>query len=1223
MAAAFEYTEEQLNYYRICYVVADIPTEGLRTIFKQEWDSRYKTTLGEWKDQPKNGMDFWKMESPRNKSRKARLLSTMQNGNTAEWDCTMLFYAILFSDCIGGLNSVVRSNMDDLRKFRNEEFAHMPRGHLSNGDFQIATSKVKTAFLALSLPTLKINDVQNLASFPTEELNEVLRKVDDLKQEVKEKEKEVQVKEIELLEKDKVLQEKGTKLEQQLKELQEKEKELEQKEEERRALEEQLHSNVSPFCILPPKPTHDIAARESQVEEIMRKLQTLKRANDGLSILYLSGNPGSGKSHLARLVAKRFYEEVKEIPSEVSFVMTLNAENSEKILNSYVLFAQHCKCPGYEITETYGSKDLNTDEKISYLKTLISAKIKHYTSWLLVADNVTSVCRSSGHLPNLGNELWARGQMLLTTQDIASMPLTSSSIENISISAGMDSDDACFLLNRLSGITDVKVEKEIVKALDFQPLALASAATYVGQVRKSKATSKFGWSDYLKKVQEGKRSATETILAETNESYPKSMTKAIRLAVEKAMADDIIFHYMFNFLSFCALQPILQEAVIEYIKAVDEDFEDEDMIRMRMNRCSLLLIEEEEGGVYIRVHSVVHDVIKYATKDCTEDENYKVIYGTLMSFSIFEELDSVTVGTRISPHLKMLSLKLEKMAIRKGKPEFSEKALKSLSCYPGGLWTLGGMCRDHSEFGAALIYYELLLRIIESNHEGGDLKNAACYHKMGIVHSEQGETDQAKDYHKRALKIRLKKLGPEHIDVAASYNSLGNSLCDLGETDQAKEFYERALKILLTKLGPEHVDVAASYNNLGRLHSDLGETDQAKDYYRCALEIYLKTLGPHHVDATISYSNLGSLHSDLGETDQAKDYYKNALEIRLKKLGPEHVKVAASYNNLGTLHHDLGETDQAKDYYKHALDISLKKLGPEHVNVAASYNNLGSLHSDLGETDQAKEYYERALEIRLKKLGPEHVCVATSYNNLGSIHSYLGETDKAKEYYTRALEICLKELGPEHVYVAASYNNMGNLQSALGETDQAKDSHKRALEIYLKKLGTEHVNVAASYNNLGNLHSALGETDQAKEFYKRALEIRLKKLGPDHVDVAASYNNLGSLHSDQGETDQAKDYYKRALEIRLKKLGPEHVDVIASYNNLGSLHSDLGETDQAEDYYKHALEIGMKKLRPEHVNAAASFNNMGQEERILATTEKKECVEDNEAVLKKKKRYTC
>ena len=173
MAAPKEYTDEQLNYFKICYVTTDILAEGLRTIFKQEWDSRYKTTFGEWKDYPGNGRDFYGMESPRNQRRCAYMLSTMIRGNRAEWDFAMLFYAILYSDCIHSLNPVVRTNVDDLRKFRNEEFAHMPQGRLSELNFKYAIGKVVAAFQALGLSTEEIQQITNQKTFPSEELRDV------------------------------------------------------------------------------------------------------------------------------------------------------------------------------------------------------------------------------------------------------------------------------------------------------------------------------------------------------------------------------------------------------------------------------------------------------------------------------------------------------------------------------------------------------------------------------------------------------------------------------------------------------------------------------------------------------------------------------------------------------------------------------------------------------------------------------------------------------------------------------------------------------------------------------------------------------------------------------------------------------------------------------------------------------------------------------------------
>ena len=189
MAFPKEYSKEQLNYFRICFATTDILAEGLREIFKREWDKQHKLTTGEWKDEPRNGMDFYNGESARNHRRNAHLLATMQNGNREEWDCTMLFYALLFSDCVGpSLSATVRMNVDGLRKFRNEEFAHMKQGSLSDTDFQKAVSKVEVAFQVLGLHTVKIQDLKNQKTFPTEELQQILKKVDDLKQEVQEKE---------------------------------------------------------------------------------------------------------------------------------------------------------------------------------------------------------------------------------------------------------------------------------------------------------------------------------------------------------------------------------------------------------------------------------------------------------------------------------------------------------------------------------------------------------------------------------------------------------------------------------------------------------------------------------------------------------------------------------------------------------------------------------------------------------------------------------------------------------------------------------------------------------------------------------------------------------------------------------------------------------------------------------------------------------------------------
>ena len=581
MATALEYSSEQLNYYRICYVVTDVLTEGLRIIFKQEWDNRYRRTWGEWKDQPNNGLDFWNGESSRNRSRNARLLTTMKNGDTTEWDCTMLFYAILNSDCIHGLNSTVKSHVDDLRKLRNEDFAHMPRGHLSEKDFQSVILKVKNAFLALGLPIQKIQDIQNQTSFPTEELTNILKTVDTLNQDVQEKEKKLQEKDNELLERG---------------------KELLEKEEQRQVLEQQLLTSVSPFCVLPLKPTHDVTGRDSEVSKISQQLRALKYANnDALSTLYISGNPGSGKSQLARLVAKRFYDEVKENPYTTSFVMTLNAENSETLLESYVVFARHCKCPEYAVTNTLNSTDLCADEKIRSLKTLIGARISYYTSWLLVVDNVSNVSQIHEHLPD---------------------------------------------------------------------------------------------------------------------------------AVEKAMTTDRVVNHLFTFLALCSPQPIPQDVAVNYIMEMDEEFSDKEWIASRINRCSLLLSEEEGDSVYIRLHGVVRFVLDSLKTNYAKDLYIKAVVGAVASFAKVDDFDTFIIGSKVVPHLRKLILKDKYLFPVQELSQFSRMGVIPLQDYLNGLPILGEMCLVHSEYEAAMNYFEVAMEIKHSCNANDTLGKAKLYKRV-------------------------------------------------------------------------------------------------------------------------------------------------------------------------------------------------------------------------------------------------------------------------------------------------------------------------------------------------------------------------------------------------------------------------------------------------------------------------------------------------------------
>ena len=1062
------YSEEQLNYFRLSHIATNIVTPALRLLFKQEWDNRYKTTLGEWNDTPQNGLDFKNGESADNQSRNAEQLLTMVNGNRAQWDCTMLFYAILHSDSIRpGLSKLIRKNVHKLREFRNKFYAHRTEGQFSNADFKTTVAKVEKAFRALGLSTVEIQTVSKQKSFPTDELQNVKTSNQKLTQDLETKEAE----------------------------LQENKDRLKTSQEQSKVFEEQLQREVEPFCVLPPRPPHVIANRDFHVENVTQKLLNLRKANENtLSYCYISGNPGSGKSQLAGLVAEKYYKEASKDTNAPSFVMTLNAENPEALLTSYLSLARKMHCPEFTINTTENSKDLNDERKIAIIKDLIATKIHLYSSWLLVIDNVTNLPWIGQFLPERGNEHWSKGQLLITTQDCSCIPPDSSFTSHISISKGMEPADAICLLTELSGITDNDMGENVAHALDYQPLALASAGVYVRKVRNTNPN--FGWEGYLEKLEKGKRELTEKELANVNSIYPNSMTVATKIALETVMDSNEIMKHAFTFLAFCAPEPLRLDVLTTYVgNAVGEL--DEENIRIQIQGSSLLLIEKEDV-VNIHLHMVVHDIVKHLVKDQMEaNEHARVACVAIGSCSQYihkaipetlRSKDSVGGSRHIVPHLKTLAVGITNIISTEEKFGLIKNTILNIHNSIDNFEILGQVCLFHSEYVSAMKYFSVALKLIEDNtirtgpDHGHAKRVSRIYHNIGLLHGLLSDYQQAKEYYELALSIQRNTLGPDHVDVARTYHNMGNLHHDLGEHQQAKEYYERALSIQLNKLGPDHANVARTYHAMGNLHLDLGDYLQAKEYYERVLSIQLNKLGPDHVEVAETYKNMGNLHRNLGDYQQAKEYYQRAMSIQLSKLGPDHVNVARTYHAMGNLHLDLGDFQQAREYFERALSILLNKLGPDHV--AETYQNLGNLHRNLGDYQQAKEYFERALSIQLNTLGPDHVDVATTYHNMGLLHRNLGDNQQAKKYYERALSIKLNKLGPDHVNVAATYHKMGMLHRNLGDTQQAKDYYQRAQYITLNKLGPDHAKRVLDFQQ------------QAPDAYDRT-----QKRGPDQTDL--------------------------------------------------------------------------------------------------------------------------
>ena len=837
-----KYEQEELNYFRLGHVVFNLVPVGLGQIFKQEWDFLYETTpFGEWKDTSQNGLDFYNNESKLSLKKNARCLATIQNGNTAEWDCTCLFFAILYSDSVGKtLSSAVYNDVDDIRQVRNE-IAHIKEAKVTDADFQTSVDRVLNAFASLGLPVTEIQEIKKQTTFPTEELKKIKEKARDLQAELDQTKSDLQERESRL---------------------QSAEADLVSAREENKALTQEISAKLQPFCILTSSPPHKIIRRSHDIERITNKMEELYGgANGAISTVYLSGNPGCGKSQLAREIGQEFFSKQT---GELTFVATLNAESLETLAESYLKLGRHVGITEYTQKDLESLKRKKPDQAIKQLHRLILPNVSKFTKWLIIADNVVELRRVRDFLPQTGSKEWGHGQLLITTQDRSTIPYNDAPCTyHESLSKGMKRADAMKLLENVSQVTDHdQVKAGVVEALDYQPLALAAAAYYVQTVVNS-GSSNYDWTKYLHEISTyEKREAIENLLAnDENSAYPKTTLVAVEMALRRAIETDEVLRQTFSFLAICAHDDLPIEAILQFVKAKLKNLPEE-LIKIKIRRSSLILYYSEEGSerTYLHLHSIVHVALKRGkvlNMQSSENDHNRAEAVMVFKSLLEENRKKYAILKKLTPHCKsFLNHKTSDFA--SGESVAVKTLLQSISLTRVIEWlgTLAWVSYEFCDLLFAENVADLACNLLKKDE--GDLNastKAMIFNVSGCVYETKGKYDQAEELLKQALMIRETIFGD--AAVAESCNNLALVYSRQGKYDQAIEHYEKGLRIGEKIFSKDPVYEATNCDNLASVYREKGDYWKAEELHKRALTIFEKD-EIFAKEQAICYDHLGS-----------------------------------------------------------------------------------------------------------------------------------------------------------------------------------------------------------------------------------------------------------------------------------------------------------------------------------------------------------------------------
>jgi tetratricopeptide (TPR) repeat protein len=282
-------------------------------------------------------------------------------------------------------------------------------------------------------------------------------------------------------------------------------------------------------------------------------------------------------------------------------------------------------------------------------------------------------------------------------------------------------------------------------------------------------------------------------------------------------------------------------------------------------------------------------------------------------------------------------------------------------------------------FDVALQIYSRVLALQEASVGEIHAKTAATYQDVGLVQAKKGDYDNALRSLQRCLEIQEEVFGPYSPEVAITRSHLGHTIVERGDDGDelmehrgALQQYRKALVIREKCLGEDHLDVAGSYQNIGASLCKLGDFQGALAAYRESLSILESLLGENHADVASGHSLLGDVLYQQGDFQAAMEEYSISLAIREEVFGKTHAATADSHTEIGRLLTEVQDYEEAESRHRRALRIRETVIGKESPEAADSHWWIGYVLNQKGDYDGALEEHKMGYAIRMKILTKRH-----------------------------------------------------------------------------------------------------------------------------------------------------------------------------------------------------------------------------------------------------------
>ena len=803
----------------------------------------------------------------------------------------------------------------------------------------------------------------------------------------------------------------------------------------------------------------------------------------------LVGLGGVGKSQLAIEHTYRTRERSPDI-----WIFWVHASNAARFEQGYRDIANVVKIAGRE------------DPKAHIFKLVHDWLRGCEGKWLMILDNVDdagflvngqaviqSQSNDSGrqtlrplrdYLPQSQN-----GSILITTRSQESALKLSERNDLIPVDP-MDASNAVQLLDKKLESTGQRDDKDLVElaaALEFMPLAIVQAASYISQL-----SPRYSVRQYIEEFQKSDRKKSSLLNHEGGELRRDGEAK-----------NSIIITWQISFEHINKTRQSAAE-LLSLMSFFDSQGIPETLVRGRAGEAEH---EIREGRDDNRVQSD-----EDSDSELNNDDGFEMDVRTLRDFSFI----SITLDRTVFEMHRLVQLAMRKWLETHGQLEaWKQRYIKVLyEELPNGEYENWTYCRA--------LFPHAKSAVIQRPKGDGSLREwASLLHKAAWYAWRTGSITEAVDLSEIAMKVRKKILGQEHQETLSSIGMVGLAYVLGGRWKEAEKLQLQVMETTKRVLGEEHPDTLTSIANLASTYWNQGRWKEAEELEVQVIETTKRVLGEEHPDTLSSIANLASTYRNQGRWKEAEELEVRVIETTKRVLGEEHPDTLTSIANLASTYRNQGRWKEAEELEVRVIETTKRVLGEEHPDTLTSIANLASTYWNQGRWKEAEELEVRVIEIRKRVLGEEHPDTLTSIANLASIYRNQGRWKEAEELGVRVMETTKRVLGEEHPDTLTSIANLASTYWNQERWKEAEELEVQVIETTKRVLGEEHPDTLTSMANLASIYRNQGRWKEAEELEVQVIETRKRVLGEEHPDTLSSINNFTFILKDKGEDEKA------------------------------------------------------------------------------------------------------